>query len=392
MMSRSGTNVATYIYETLITPIQAGKLNLFAQGFTGGGRFAGPIVISGSGFINGAAQQFTLLETEPELVTARPLPHEGELPGFTGAVGKFAIEPPVLSTNLLRVGDPVKLAVTVRGEANFSRLVAPPPPRVRDWQVFMSPANTTPAQVVQAQGFVTFVYNLVPLTTETRATPAIPFSCFDPAQGIYLDLTIPPVPVTVAPGQAPADLAALMQTGPATDEPEQELTLSGLAAAPGRMAQSLAPVQQRVWFPLTQLVPAAAFLGLWGWDRRRRFLEQHPDIVLRRRARKELHREWRRLRRAAGSGDALGFATGAVAAMRVGSAPHYPAEPRALVGSDVLGLLPETERSHRAGDVIRRFFAINDATRFAATAGDATELLSLQPELDLVLRRLEERL
>ena len=68
----------------------------------------------------------------------RPLPREGELPGFTGAIGSFAVGPPKLATNVLRVGDPVKLTVTVtnRGDGPLARLVAPPPPQVRDWQVF----------------------------------------------------------------------------------------------------------------------------------------------------------------------------------------------------------------------------------------------------------------
>jgi len=34
-----------------------------------------------------------------------------------------------------------------------------------------------------------FTYTLVPLTDESRATPTIPFSCFDPEKREYVDLT-----------------------------------------------------------------------------------------------------------------------------------------------------------------------------------------------------------
>jgi hypothetical protein len=79
--------------------------------------------------------------------------------------------------------------------------------------------------------------------------------------------------------------------------------------------------------------------------------------------------------------------------MRVACAPHYPAEPRALVGCDVLPLLAETDRSGRAGEVVRRFFAVTDAARFGTTAPpNAADLLPLQPELDRVLQQLEEKL
>ena len=168
--------------------------------------------------------------------------------------------------------------------------------------------------------------------------------------------------------------------------------LSGLAASRGRTASSLVPPQQQAWFPLVQLAPAVAFFGLWSWDRRRRYLEQHPDIVLRRRARRALRRQRRILQRAARAADAPRFAAAAVSAMRVACAPHYPAEPRALVGGDVLPLLPEPERSGRAGEVVRRFFAVTDATRFGTAAPNAADLLPLQPDLERVLQQLEEKL
>jgi hypothetical protein len=74
--------------------------------------------------------------------------------------------------------------------------------------------------------------------------------------------------------------------------------------------------------------------------------------------------------------------------MRVACAPHYPAEPRALVGSDVLRVLG----SNADGEVVRRFFKVTDASRFAATTVDTAGLLALHPELEQVLQQLESRL
>ena len=184
----------------------------------------------------------------------------------------------------------------------------------------------------------------------------------------------------------------MKQASPAGVEAEKELELSGLAATRGRTAASLVPPQQQAWFPLVQLAPAAVFFGLWSWDRRRRYLESHPDVPLRRRARRALHRQQRILHRAARAADAPRFAAAAVDAMRAACAPHYPAEPRALVGCDVLPILSEAERSGRAGEVVRRFFAVTDAARFGTATPNPAELLPLQPDLDRVLQRLEEKL
>ena len=405
MTPQAGAATPTFIYETTLTPVAVGKITVLAQGFTVGRNFSGPIVITGPATIPGGPLQYTLLESEPVELNVRPLPPEGALPGFTGAVGSFAVGTPKLGTNVLRVGDPVKLsvAITNRGEGPLARLVAPPPPQVQDWQVFeakdFAPAQPValsqpglPALAGSMQGVVRFNYTLIPLTEATQATPPIPFSCFDPRVGRYVDLTIPSVPVTVKPGTLPADFASLLQAGPAAAEPEKELTMSGLASSRGRAAASLVPPQQRAWFPLVQLAPGVFFLGLWSWDRRRRYLEQHPDVVLRRRARRALHRERRTVQRAARVADAPRYAAAAVNAMRVACAPHYPAEPRALVGSDVLPLLPEPERAGRAGEVVRRFFAVTDAVRFDTSPPNAAELLPLQPELERVLEQLEEKL
>jgi hypothetical protein len=411
MVPRGGVAVPSFIYETTLTPVTAGKLSIFAQGFTAGSHFSGPVVITSPATIPGGPPQYTLLESEPIELNVRPLPRTGELPGFTGAVGTFALGPPKLATNVLRVGDPVRLSVTLtnRGDGPLARLVAPPVPRVRDWQVFAAtdfapaqpvppsqpvapPRPGAPTQAGSIEGVVTFSYTLIPLTEEARATPPIPFSYFDPKARGYADLTIPPVPVTVKAGAAPADFPSLLQAGSTGGEPEKEPGLSNLAAARGRTAASLVPPQQQAWFPLVQLAPAAAFFGLWNWDRRRRYLEQHPDVLVRRRARRALRRQRRILQRAARTADAPCFAAAAVSAMRVACAPHYPAEPRALVGADVLPLLSEPDRSGRPGEVVRRFFAVTDATRFGTAPPNPADLLPLQPDIESVLQELEGRL
>ena len=411
MMTTAGVSLPAFFYETTLTPVMTGKLTVFAQGFTAGNRFSGPIVITGSATIPGGPPQYTLLESDPIELHVRPLPTEGELPGFTGAIGSLAVGPPKLGTNVLHVGDPVKLTVTVTngGDGPLARLVAPPPPQVHDWQVFAA-SDFAPAQPVPqphpvppaqpgtrivpeaVQGIVAFNYTLIPLTETARATPPIPFSCFDPGTGSYTDLTIPSVPVTVQPSVVAADFPALTQAASTANGAEKELVLRGLARSRGRTAYSLVPPQQQAWFPLMQLAPAAAFFGLWNWDRRRRYLEQHPDVMLRRRARRALRRQWRILRRAAQTADAPRFAAAAVSALRVACAPHYPAEPRALVGADVLPLLPEPDRSGRAGEVVHRFFKVTDASNFSTASTNPAELLPLQSDLERVLQQLEARL
>ena len=391
-LGSSRRNLNAFVYELNLTPIATGKLAVSAQGYIVGNRVIGGIIMPGPGGMTASLPQYTLADSDLLTLQVRPLPHGSELPGFTGAVGNYSVDPPDLATNVISVGEPVKLKIKIRGEGNLARLVPPLAPQVRDWQVFSSPTDNTAPQILLAQGFTVFAYTLIPLTDKTRSTPPLPFSAFDPDRGAFVDLTVPSIPVTVLPGTvSPADLQAVIQAEKVDRDSDKTPLLSGLAASSG-LAGALIPVQKRAWFPLLHLIPGCALLGLWSWDRRRRFLEQHPDLVLRRRALRALRRERRALDRAAQIRDANGFAAVAVNAMKIAVAPHFPAEVRALVGADVMTILPALDRAGRPGEIVRELFSHTDASRFAIAPVLPGELLKLQPEIETVLDHLEARL
>jgi len=396
----------SFIYETALTPIRAGQIKLYAQGFAAGNRFGGGMVFASPSGLAGGGPQFNLLESDAAVLTVRSLPLQGELPGFTGAIGFFNMAPPTLSSDRMKVGEPIKLSVLLRGHDSLARLVAPVPPLSRNWQILpvtsraSTPANPIPAFINNGTepvllGAAKFEYTLIPLNDETEATPVIPFCAFNPETGSYYDLSIPAMPVRVAPSPVLADSAALLQAGDSKPKSPKEPVLGSLAVAPGSTAASLMPVQQRAWFPAVQLAPGLIFLAAWYWDRRRRFLEQHPEVMRRRRALRMLRRERTGLRKAARENNAAEFAGAALRAMRAAVAPHYPAEPRALVGADILPLLSPAPGAGNTGEVVRTLFAACDASQFSelnSGGGSLENLLRLQPGIEKVLAELEAKL
>lgn len=389
-VERDGRSVPAFLYETTIAPIVAGRVRISAQGYTAGLQAGAPLVISGQVVLSGGPPSYVLLDSEPVTMNVRPLP-ENEAPGFTGAVGQFALASPTLSTNAVRVGDPIELTVTIRGDGDLKRIKSPRAPHAKGWQMF--PANRVPTPQSLAAGGpgASFAYTLIPTSGDVRETPAIPFSSFDPASGKYVNLTVPPQPITILPGASRevSEPRGGMVGGTADGEPKLEL--SALADNPG-VGSSLVPLQMRAWFPLVQLSPIVFFGGIWMWDRRRRYLEQHPEIVRRRKARRMLRREVRELRRAEASGDAKRFVISAVNAMRVASAPHFPAHPRALVCRDVLEVLNGSGRGGNAEDVVRKFFAAADASSFSNARIPEAELFREREGLASVLQTLEAKL
>jgi hypothetical protein len=378
MIPFEGQNRATFIYDVVLTPITAGPLNLWAQGFTAPPFLSGPISIISSGgpiTFSGAAQQsWVFLVSDAVRLNARPVPMENALPGYTGALGTFTADKPQLSTNRIRIGELLHLKYGFHGVTDLARFVPPEVPRSREWQII---ADNPPGN-----GFT-----LIPLTDEASNTPAIPFCAFDPAQQKFVNLSIAALPVTVTGEGLPTQL-------PASEEIETNATppkLTGLAAAPGNTTASLNPLQRQGWFVVVQILPIVGFIVLWRWDERRRFLEAHPDIVRRRRAKRDLRREKIKIQRAIAASDSESFVRHAAAAMQFAVAPHFPADARALVGADVLAQLCDAQRNGSGGETVRKIFAAADA-QFAIAEQTQMDVLALQPEVETMLKMLEEKL
>jgi tetratricopeptide (TPR) repeat protein len=385
-----GIQTAAYVFETLVTPVNTGEIEVFAQGFTVGNRFAGPITITGSVTIPGGPPQYTLLESDTIKVRVQPLPRAGELPGFTGAIGRFLLDPPQLSTNLTRVGDPLRLTAHLRA-ANGQpiRLVPPPPPPSREWQIL--PFSPEQAGGRGAQPVATFDYTLIPLSAAVTRTPVIPFSYFDPLTRRHVDLSIPGLPVTVLTNSEAGQVEALLAAAELESARPQDLTLQELSQTPGSGSASLVPLQEQAWFPLVQATPAVFFLGLWVWDRRRRFLEDHPALVRRRKALRRLKRDRARLARLGREGETMEYLRTATLAIQNAAAAHYPAEPRALVCGDVLAVLGGAARAGRPGRAVRELFQLTDSAAYSQADAEPRPR-SLKSDISVVLDTLERAL
>ena len=390
-IQRDGRSVPASLEDVTITPVRAGPQKFVGQAFT----YVTRPVPGQPGVMPTESQ---LLDSEPFTLDVQPLPKNGELAGFTGAVGQFKVDPPTLSASTVRAGEPLTLTILIRGSGNIGRILPPEPPSARDWQTFPATGEDLPPEVAHQIGSIRFSYTMIPLNDRISATPPIPFSSFDPETKSYTDLTIPGVPLTVQPspagaiaqtGSSPADLARANTN----DAPEEkELTLADVTKTPGWAMGGLTPVQQRAWFWALQLVLASVLAGLWGWDRRRRFLREHPEVILKRRARRGMRRELRIARRAAAARDAAAFARSGAGALREACAPHGAANPAALVCADVLQELPPADRQGGGAEMVRRLFAAADALNFGGPAREGPELLALEPELERVLEQLKTRL
>jgi hypothetical protein len=346
-------------YETIATPLAAGTITFSAQAFVG---------------FNFNATDCKFLVSDNRTVFIHPLPEENELPGFTGAIGKFVADPPQISTNRIRIGEPLRLKYSFRGEGNLTRFVPPEAPSSRAWQIIAGKL---------ADNF----FILVPLTDEVTNTPTIPFSAFDPATGNYYDLTIPALPVTVIGDGLPTQVND-WNSGNTNTAP---LKLSALVKFSGKTIPDLQPPQKRFGLIAVQILPLYLLFLLWRWDERKRFMEAHPEIVRKQKAKRDLRCERKRLQQAVMQNDAEKFVVHAANAMSIAVAPHFPADARAMVCGDVLSQFSVQEQNGKIGKTISKIFAAADL-RFSCSKSTPPDLSALKSDVELVLKQLEEKL
>ena len=379
-----GRVVGEMVADLAVTPLKEGRLPLRAQATAVMLRPAASTTIT-------LPNYQPLVDADLVEVEVRRLPVDGRPASFTGAIGIFDFEQVSAMPGGVRAGEPLTLSVTVRGVGNIHRLVPPKLSWAKGWQVFAPVLGPTTACMDGQPGSANFTYTMIPLNNSVRGTPEIPFSYFNPANGTYQEMNIPSVPIMVVGG---ADVPIVESAPPQRVEDEDgepPLKFAEIVNQPGAVA-AMVPAQARAGFWVVQLALGLGLGGLWTWDRRRRYLADHPYVVARARARRAMRRELRRLRRAGRARDARAFVEAALRALQQAAAPLHRANPAALVAADVLGALPVGEREGEAGTLVRRVFLAGDRLRFLGQPEEGTSLLGAREQIESLLKQWRERL
>ena len=324
-----------------------------------------------------------------------PLPKEGRLPGFSGAIGQFLLGAPKISGTEVEVGEPITMAISLTGEGNLSGVSAPDVPADSpDWQIF-KPTTDLDAPNDEATPLLatkTFTFTLIPKRPGVRATPALPYSYFDPVVAKFVDVSVPPQPVKVKAG---AENPAIASTKPEERAPEVaepksakpiEPSLTGLAESPGMWTRSLGPALWSRWFLAAQALPIVLLAALWARRARREHLAANPQILRRRHARAAARVALGEARAAARRGDQNAFLSASTRAIREAAAPLDTAQAGSLTQEEVLHILRDDEVASRTAKSI---FESAEAHRYGANGTLKPD--KLIPDLEHTLARLSAK-
>lgn len=229
-----------------------------------------------------------------------PLPATNVPPSFTGAVGEFKLDATAAPTNVA-VGEPVRLRVQISGRGALAGLTLPPLDGWTDFRVYPAQNRVEYTDTLGIEGTKVLEYDLLPQNAEVRAVPPVVFSFFDPVNQAYVTRTSPPLPLLVRPvgGRTPV-LAA-------TDNEPPSREIVHLKPRLGPVAVVSSPWVTRPGFWLAALAPAAGWLAVLGWRKRRERLAANPRLVRRRAVSRQIRRGLAELEQRAAAADAAGF-------------------------------------------------------------------------------------
>lgn len=325
----------------------------------------------------------------PLTVEVRPVPSAGQPASFSGAVGRFTLEVDA-RPKVLKVGDPLTVTLTLRGEG-LLETVLPPPLQNQAALTQAFKLHDEPPAVKTEDNAKTFTYTLRPRHANLPALPPIEVAYFDPEEQRYRVLRSNAIPLRV-------DATATLDVGDvvvSTDGAPKNVLGQELAA--GILANYTGPevlIQQSYRLRLTPtlgilivfppLVYGLAFLWQWRVTQQR----QYPE---RQRARKAKSQALQALQalQAQGSLSEAALCDGVHRAMAVYISDKLALESAGLTVEDMLRYLQARHLEPGLMAQVEAVLHLCDRARYAPGSLAVAQLTGLLAEATALVERLE---
>jgi hypothetical protein len=338
---------------------------------------------SGFPFFSGGRPR--TLTTRPIEVEIVPLPREGRPAEFKGAVGDFDVSVRLDADNVPALS-PVTLRVRIAGTGNVRTVPAPEIVEIPGFKTYESGTSTQITKKNNRVGGVkVYEHVLVPQASGTLTVPGVSFSYFDPASESYqraasgdLSLTVTPGAPGVDPGAVPVP-AAISRIG---------RDIRYIHEDDGELERARAPIHERAWFVVLQVVPLVGLAGALAVRRRRDRYAEDAGLVgyvrAPRAARRQLADAAARLK----SGEHARACSAIARAVTDFIGGRWGVGARGMTMPELTGLLRSAGADEETIERVRRLLSECDLGRFAAGV-DRVEGDRLLTEASECLKRLE---
>ena len=365
------------IWENILTPVKAGEFDL---------QFQEDFVVGRSIF----SQQQVAVDTEPLTLVVLPLPLDGKPSDFSGAIGNFHLQEPILSSDTAQVGEPITLTVMIDGTGNFSRISPPEINDTQDWRIYPPEESFNAKDPYGYEGAKAFEYILIPKHEGVAETPEINFNYFEPETAEYISQTLPPQVVTITPAPTGSHSLAQYHKHREVHTKEREVPeLLPIAHEPGIWLQNpFRPVFFNPYFIAGQIIPFVALVGLIAYRRNKLRLVNDIDYAKQRRAKKQVKRYIREVQAAVSKQQSQDFYTAALRAIQEAAGPHFSSEPEAIIFSELEDYLKRSNFTDKDIKIINNYFQAGDALKFGRQSENFLKLDDQLQHLERLLKKL----
>ena len=216
---------------------------------------------------------------KPAAVTVKDAPLDGRPASYAGLIGRFEFESQLAPTKA-KVGDPMTLTVTLRGQGTLDAVTAP---RLEDISEIAGHFRIHEATEESDDEVRRFTYGLRPLDTGIDSFPPIEMSYFDVEQEEYITLHTEKIPLQIGTAEklASGDIA-MADTSPSGGG-DIEMQEGGLLANHTLASLRNDSVDPLRWFAGLGSLAGVYLIVLLVTQRVRRVIAD-PDLVRRRTA------------------------------------------------------------------------------------------------------------
>ncbi len=330
----------------------------------------------------------TVEETNVEVLD---IPSEGRPAGYAGAVGGHSIEASA-SPQSVRVGDPITLNITVKGESQLEHLQAPRLSEVPGFNEHFQIGDDTLPGVVKNNG-KTFSLSLRALSDDVTEIPSIPLPFFDTNSETFKTAYSKPIPLEVAPARKMSNMQ-IVQSGEPTKQTESTLTRLGGGIEANRsdlnrllanQGATLSPVGATVIVGSPLIFAACLLVRRRKEDRRvnsKRFIQRAAYKTAQ-----------SRLGDIQSSGGATGPAGTPLAVLLSYVGDRLGIDGEGLTRGEAVGSLVDAGVAADMTNEVDRVIATCEAAEFGGTAGhvDSNQIASVRACVEQIERALSKR-
>jgi hypothetical protein len=219
------------------------------------------------------------LRTAPVSLTVLPFPTDGKPDDWGGLVGRFEIESSA-DVQEVNVGDPITVAVVVRGNGNVKSIQRPAVDTMPDFRMFPAGSSEDISKAgYRVSGQKTFEEVFVPQRPGSYTLPAFSLTYFDPDRHEYRTVRTDSIPVTVAGGATDFTIPSFRLSPDEMSDLAADVRFLKTDGTDLRRASDPGLFGWAFW--VGHVVPLFGLAILYGW--RRRVLNEAADPAGRRR-------------------------------------------------------------------------------------------------------------